>query len=104
MQLGGKNKNSIKSSKKNSENPITNGSDQKSVNQKPNETFEVQERQEVDDDDDDIEWITPDNIDEYQAKEQNFSDKKDNKNMKVACMTTDYSVQVCKNFYTLKFK
>lgn len=61
------------------------------------ETSNVQDHQE--DEDNDIEWITPDNIDKYQAKEQKFSVnlKKDSlENMKIACMTTDYSMQVCK--------
>ncbi|CAB4424919.1 unnamed protein product [Rhizophagus irregularis] len=47
-------------------------------------------------DDDDIGWITPDNIDDYQAKEHEFPIdlKKDNlENVKIACMTTDYSMQ-----------
>jgi RNA-binding protein NOB1 len=61
------------------------------------EISDVQDHQE--DEDNDIEWITPDNIDKYQAKEQKISVnlKKDNLgNMKIACMTTDYSMQVCK--------
>jgi RNA-binding protein NOB1 len=61
------------------------------------ETSDVQDRQE--DEDNDIEWITPDNIDKYQAREQKISVnlKKDNlENVKIACMTTDYSMQVCK--------
>ncbi|CAI2169687.1 2627_t:CDS:2 [Funneliformis geosporum] len=71
-----------------------NDSDQTSIIQKTNETLEVRGRQ-VDYDDDDIGWITPDNIDKYQAKEQKFTInlKKDNENMKIACMTTDYSMQ-----------
>ncbi|CAG8535726.1 9740_t:CDS:2 [Funneliformis mosseae] len=53
------------------------------------------ESRQVDYDDDDFGWITPDNIDEYQAKEQKFvfNLKKDDENMKIACMTTDYSMQ-----------
>jgi RNA-binding protein NOB1 len=73
-------------------------SDQNSVNQKGNEILSVQQQEEYDDDDD-IGWITPDNIDDYQAKEQGFSVnlKKDSlENVKIACMTTDYSMQVCK--------
>jgi len=61
------------------------------------EISDVQDHQE--DEDNDIGWITPDNIDKYQAKEQKISVnlKKDNlENMKIACMTTDYSMQVCK--------
>lgn len=52
------------------------------------------------DDDDEEGWITPDNIAKYQEKEQILNIKKDeNVNIKVACMTTDYSMQVCYNKY-----
>lgn len=72
-------------------------SDQNSINQKRNEISDVHQDEEYDDDD--IGWITPDNIDGYQAKEHEFpiNLKKDNlENVKIACMTTDYSMQVCK--------
>ncbi|KAF0514302.1 Nin one binding Zn-ribbon like-domain-containing protein [Gigaspora margarita] len=52
--------------------------------------------QDDDDDDDEKGWITPDNIMEYQEKEQILSvkTKKDESvDIKVACMTTDYSMQ-----------
>ena len=64
------------------------------VNHKENEIMDVQNCQEGEDDD--IEWITPDNIDKYQAKEQNYSANGNIEDMKIACMTTDYSMQVRK--------
>ncbi|CAG8439831.1 11424_t:CDS:2 [Cetraspora pellucida] len=46
------------------------------------------------DDDDEEGWITPDNIMKYQEKEQILEMKtKKDENIKVACITTDYSMQ-----------
>ncbi|RIA82016.1 Nin one binding Zn-ribbon like-domain-containing protein [Glomus cerebriforme] len=85
---------SVNDTEKDDNDSIMRDSDPKSVNQKKDEISDV--RQDEDYDDNDIEWITPDNIDDYQAKEQNSSVnlKKDNlENIKIACMTTDYSMQ-----------
>ncbi|GBC05927.1 hypothetical protein RclHR1_06500009 [Rhizophagus clarus] len=75
-------------------NTLIRDSDQNSIDQKKDEISDVHQDEEYDDND--IGWITPDNIDDYQAKEQEFSVnlKKDNlENVKIACMTTDYSMQ-----------
>ncbi|RGB36542.1 Nin one binding Zn-ribbon like-domain-containing protein [Rhizophagus diaphanus] len=69
-------------------------SDQNSIDQKRNEISDVHQDEEYGDDD--IGWITPDNINDYQAKEHEFliNLRKDNlENVKIACMTTDYSMQ-----------
>ena len=55
------------------------------------------------DDDSDGDWITPDNISKYIEKDQGLSiDTHEEEPISVACMTIDYSMQVCIYFKVKK--